>query len=169
MEKLYPPTIPGTIPAFYGTSIEVPFSMNRAVGLSQFNSFALKIKKVSGTLVGTVFADAVADPDSWVKQGYVKFTFDNEIVKNLVQGEFYKVQLAYVKYSNATTYTVGIYSTIGVVKYTSAPEISINHMSENEVNNHLYSYTGVYSQYSSDFSKDTTEKLYSSRFVIYDT
>lgn len=169
MEKLYPPTIPGTIPAFYGTSIEVPFSMNRAVGLSQFNSFALKIKKVSGTLVGTVFADAVADPESWVKQGYVKFTFDNEIVKNLVQGEFYKVQLAYVKYSNATTYTVGIYSTIGVVKYTSAPEISINHMSENEVNNHLYSYTGVYSQYSSDFSKDTTEKLYSSRFVIYDT
>ena len=37
MAKLYPPTIPGTIPAFYtgsnGTSIEVPFSMNSAVGL----------------------------------------------------------------------------------------------------------------------------------------
>lgn len=168
MEKLYPPTIPGTIPAFYGTSIEVPFSMNRAVGLSQFNSFALKIKKVSGTLVGTVFAES-ADPESWIKAGAVKFTLDSEIIKNLVQGEFYKLQLAYVKESNANTRTIGIYSTIGVVKYTTAPEVSINHMNENEVNNHLYSYTGIYSQYSDDFSKDTTEKLYSSRFVIYDT
>ena len=168
MEKLYPPTIPGTIPAFYGTSIEVPFSMNRAVGLSQFNSFALKIKKVSGTLVGTVFAES-ADPESWVKAGAVKFTLDSEIIKNLVQGEFYKLQLAYVKESNANTRTIGIYSTIGVVKYTSAPTVTINHMNENEVNNHLYSYTGIYSQYSDDFSKDTTEKLYSSRFVIYDT
>ena len=38
--KLYPPVIAGTIPAFSGTSIEVPFSMNRAVGASEFNGFA---------------------------------------------------------------------------------------------------------------------------------
>ena len=29
--KLYPPNIEGTIPAFYGTVLTVPFSMNKAV------------------------------------------------------------------------------------------------------------------------------------------
>ena len=82
MAKLYPPTIPGTIPAFYtgsnGTSIEVPFSMNRAVGLSEFNGFALKIKKVSGTLIGTVFKDSVGTS---LETGIVKFNIPVEISK----------------------------------------------------------------------------------------
>ena len=168
MERLYPPTISGTIPAFYGTSIEVPFSMNRAVGLSEFNSFALKIKKVSGTLVGTVFT-AIKNPESWINQGSITFNLDDNIVKELVQGEFYKVQLAYVKSSNNNTRQIGIYSTIGITKYTSVPDITLKNLDETKVNNHLYSYTGVYSQQSDDMSKDTTEKLYSSRFVIQDT
>ena len=168
MERLYPPTISGTIPAFYGTSIEVPFSMNRAVGLSEFNSFALKIKKVSGTLVGTVFT-AIKNPESWINQGSITFNLDDNIAKELVQGEFYKVQLAYVKSSNNNTRQIGIYSTIGIAKYTSVPDITLKNLDETKVNNHLYSYTGVYSQQSDDMSKDTTEKLYSSRFVIQDT
>lgn len=178
MARLYPPTIPGTIPAFYGTSIEVPFSMNRAVGLGEFNGFALKIKKVSGTLVGTVFEDTAA---TWVEKGAVKFTLPTEISSQLVQGQFYKVQIAYVKksYSNSDARTVGIYSTIGVVKYTTMPLVVIENMNENVVNNHIYSYTGTYRQVAETksgnvttidwSSKDTTEKMYSSRFVIYDT
>ena len=46
-EKLYPPTINGSLPAFYsenGTAkIVVPFSMNRVVVLDNSISFALKI------------------------------------------------------------------------------------------------------------------------------
>lgn len=184
MGKLYPPTIPGTIPAFCttvdGTSIEVPFSMNRAVGLTEFTGFALKIKKVSGTLVGTVFEDDCANIS--VEQGAVEFTLPTEIVEKLTQGQFYKVQIAYMnKAQNSESRSIGIYSTIGVVKYTTMPLVAIENMSETSVNNHSYSYTGTYRQATIEknasgvitnvdwSSKDTTEKLYSSRFVIYDS
>jgi hypothetical protein len=46
MVKLYPPYIEGTIPAFYGDSITVPFSMNRAISRDEFNSFSLLIKTI---------------------------------------------------------------------------------------------------------------------------
>lgn len=180
MAKLYPPTIPGTIPAFYtgsnGTSIEVPFSMNRAVGLSEFNGFALKIKKVSGTLIGTVFKDSVG---ASLETGTVEFKIPIEISKQLVQGQFYKVQMAYLKNTGTDTRSIGIYSTIGIVKYTTIPIVTIENMNDSVVNNHIYSYTGLYKQLSESYSngvttidwssKDTTEKMYSSRFVIYDT
>lgn len=180
MAKLYPPTIPGTIPAFYtgsnGTSIEVPFSMNRAVGLSEFNGFALKIKKVSGTLIGTVFKDSVGTS---LETGTVEFKIPAEISKQLVQGQFYKVQMAYLKKIGTDTRLIGIYSTIGIVKYTTMPIVTIENMNDSVVNNHIYSYTGLYRQLSESYSngvttidwssKDTTEKMYSSRFVIYDT
>jgi len=49
-EKLYPPIIGSTIPAFYeenGTvKITVPFSMNRAVSAGSVAGFKLKIKTV---------------------------------------------------------------------------------------------------------------------------
>ena len=46
MAKLYPPHIEGTIPAFYGTTLVVPFSMNQAVGASEVKNIVLKIKIV---------------------------------------------------------------------------------------------------------------------------
>ena len=54
-DKLYPPIISGTIPAFYSESMEngatsakivVPFSMNRAVSDNDIKGFQLKIKTV---------------------------------------------------------------------------------------------------------------------------
>ena len=152
--KLYPPSIAGTIPAFSGTSIEVPFSMNRAVSASEFTGFALKLKKVSGTLIGTILIDNAI---RWVEEKAVTFDL-SEYKDELKIGEFYKVQLAYVQGQ-----TVGIYSTIGVVKYTATPTVKIENLNSNVVNNHIYSYSGVYQQ-----EKDSTEKLYSSRFVILD-
>ena len=50
--KLYPPNIGGTIPAFCGTVLTVPFSMNKAVGKSEIGGFALKIKTVNGEYKG---------------------------------------------------------------------------------------------------------------------
>jgi len=41
--KLYPPTLSGTIPPFMGTSIEVPFFMNRLVSISQVGSMWLRL------------------------------------------------------------------------------------------------------------------------------
>lgn len=173
MAKLYPPVIAGTIPAFCGTSLEVPFSMNRAVGISEFNGFALKIKKVSGTLVGTIIEK---DAAKWLEKRVIEFKLPEQIVQELKAGEFYKVQIAYVKNVDTTSQQIGIYSTIGVVKYTTMPVVEIEGMSSDAINNHCYSYNGVYRQVSkkangtTDYSSsDTTEKLYSSRFVIYDS
>ena len=50
--KLYPPNIGGTIPAFCGTVITVPFSMNKAVGKGDIGGFALKIKTINGEVKG---------------------------------------------------------------------------------------------------------------------
>jgi hypothetical protein len=46
MAKLYPPSINGTLPAFNGTVLTVPFSMNRTVSWSGFSSLRIKIKTV---------------------------------------------------------------------------------------------------------------------------
>ena len=62
MAKLHPPVIPGTIPAFSGTSIEVPFSMSRAVSTNEISGLVLKLKKVSGSVIGTVVLRALTSP-----------------------------------------------------------------------------------------------------------
>lgn len=46
MAKLYPPNIEGSIPAFYGTVLTVPFSMNRSVGRQEVKGIALKVKTI---------------------------------------------------------------------------------------------------------------------------
>jgi hypothetical protein len=47
-KKLYPPIIEGILPAFYGTELSVPFSMNKAVGKNEYDGFSLKIKNIRG-------------------------------------------------------------------------------------------------------------------------
>lgn len=75
-------------------------------------------------------------------------------------GQYYKFQLAYIGKDGI----VGYYSTVGVAKYTTAPAIQISGLKFGRINSHNYFYTGVYSQKGGD----TTEKLYSSRFRLYD-
>ena len=43
MSKLYPPNIQGTIPAFSGDSLVVPFTMNKTVSQNNIRNFSLKI------------------------------------------------------------------------------------------------------------------------------
>ena len=55
VKKFYPPVIEGTIPAFYGTTLVVPFSMNRAVGKNDIRGFSLKIKTIqTNTFVANI-------------------------------------------------------------------------------------------------------------------
>ena len=63
MEKLYPPVIEGTIPAFYGTTLVVPFSMNRSVSDSEINGFALKVKTVQSSTWLTTLTDGRKNED----------------------------------------------------------------------------------------------------------
>ena len=54
VNMLRPPVIAGTIPAFTDGQISIPFSMNRSVGLADFDGFVLKIKTPQGKDVQTI-------------------------------------------------------------------------------------------------------------------
>lgn len=153
MAKLYPPYIEGTIPAFYGDSITVPFSMNRAVGKSDISGFQLVFKSIQTgsqleTLSSTIYS---------LENNTVTFSGINSS-KIQVKGQSYKIQLAYVDTSGA----VGYFSTVGIVKYTAKPSIEIEGLAKSTLNNHKYNYIGVYT------TEDITEKMYSCEFKVYD-
>ena len=160
MAKLYPPYINGTIPAFYhskGTvQITVPFSMNKAVALSEVAGFALKIKTVNGDVKGVVKTSSI------VVNSNASVTFPVENIEFIV-GQYYKVQLAYIDQAGV----IGYYSTVAIVKCTIRPVVKIEGLTHNsqEINSHQYSYTGTYSQ----FGGDVTEKMYSCQFLLYDS
>ena len=46
MARLYPPQIEGVIPAFYGTTLVVPFVMNKTVNNNQVIGMVIKIKSI---------------------------------------------------------------------------------------------------------------------------
>ena len=162
MAKLYPPNINGTIPAFCNDNgtvlITVPFSMNKAVSKSEVGGFALKIKTVSGVVKGAIKTTNSNTSSYDMEEDYYA-TFDASFLDFSV-GQYYKFQLAYIGKDGI----VGYYSTVGVAKYTTAPTIQISGLKFGRINSHNYFYTGVYSQKGGD----TTEKLYSSRFRLYD-
>lgn len=141
--KLYPPVINGTIPAFYGSSITVPFEENKTVSAN--TPLALKIKTVqSNRLIGTFFSSTN--------------TFDLKDSVNLLnEGQYYKVQLAYYTEENEKE-VPGFYSTVSVTKYTTKPNVEILKNSDG------VSYFGIYSQVNGDI----TEKVYSYQFDLKD-
>lgn len=166
MDKLYPPNIEGTIPAFYPdndgtTTLVVPFSMNKAVAIGDVNGMVVKIKYTDGTLLRTINTPCTSQDEfngEYVENGsldindfVVRIKFKIKFIQEYLSiGSYYKIQLAYVN-KNAET---GYFSTIGVVKYTSKPEISILGLSNISVNPHHGIYTIKYKQ-----NQDITEKM----------
>ena len=130
-EKLYPPTIASSIPAFYGTTnakLVVPFSMNRAVSKEDVAGFALKIK----TAQSNNYITTLEITDSEVIKAALnenKITFTWNEVKKIVIGQYVKVQLAYIKNEaengQPPIYTTGYFSTVATVKYTTEPTVEI--------------------------------------------
>ena len=156
MAKLYPPYIEGTIPAFYGTTLVVPFSMNQAVGATEVKNIVLKIKKVNSNEV--IFTKYAQYFDVY---GNCKATFNltanEQELFNI--GQFYRIQLAFVDINN----TIGYFSSVGVIKYTAIPHIELVGMNGETSNLHMYDYVAAYRQ-----ELDPTEKLYSSRLQLFD-
>ena len=151
MAKLYPPYLEGTIPAFYGNSITVPFSMNRAVGKNEIRSFSLLIKSIQ---TGDQLAELKAFKYD-LESGTATFNL-NSI--NYLVGQSYKFQLAYIGNDEG----IGYYSTVAIAKYTEPPIIEIKNLIKNSLNKHIYNYVGEYK------TKDITEKMYSCQFKVYD-
>lgn len=158
MAKLYPPYIEGTIPAFYKTTdldgtvraeLTVPFSMNKAVSKWEVKGFSLKLKNVFGDDSYLINTTTASDSNSryYLDADYrVVFSLNENTLNKLTPGQFYKVQIAYI--SNDT---IGYYSTVGIVKYTTQPDLEIAGLSTNIINMHRYSYVGKYSQAAYDY------------------
>ena len=160
INRLYPPSIAGTIPSFYttntGTSLEVPFSMNTTVSDAAVSGMRLRLKTTSTDIILANLISTKYREDAGSRS--VIFEFDADLVKKLVVGNFYKVQLAYIDKNDLT----GYYSTVGIVKYTQKPSVSIlglNMQSTTTISNMVL--VGNY------FNSDTTEKVYKYRFKLF--
>lgn len=155
--KLYPPNIEGTIPAFYGTALAVPFSMNKAVAKKDIYGMQIKIKAIqSGAYILTANTSNVEFDPACIAY----FDFSQQSAKDRLKiGQHYKIQIAYISQDGE----VGYFSTVGVIKYTSQPFISIEGLEAGTINMHQYDYVGVYRN-----PGDSTERLYSYRFNLYD-
>ena len=169
MARLAPPIVEGTIPAFWGTAITVPFAMNRSVSTEQVAQMVLKIKTIaSSTYLGTV--KGVINWKTMTAE--FELSGQEEITKNLHPGQFYKIQMAFQDYAvdtngNKIDGEIGYYSAVSVVKYTSQPTVVIDGLQTNLINNHTLTYIGHYSQEGEN--ADTTEKEYKYQFTIYDS
>ena len=153
--KLYPPIIEGTIPAFCNQTIVVPFTMNKSVSEKEVNGFKLKIKTVQSGYQ-PFLTETIQMVDWNTDTSEVSFLLPGAL--NI--GQFYKIQMAYVDTANV----IGHYSTVGVVKYTSDPVISILEPKNGNT------YEGLYSQEATDDGdiRDYTEKVYSYNFTLKD-
>lgn len=148
-KKLYPPIIDGILPAFYGTELSVPFSMNKAVGKNEYDGFSLKIKNIRGNEYSQYYnSNTIIDN---------KIIFNIENSSQFTIGQYYKIQIAYT--SNGI---IGYYSDIGIIKYTAKPLVYIEGLDKNQINTHNYIYIGKYEQ-----TDDVTEKVYNYKFNIY--
>lgn len=159
MAKLYPPSIEGKLPAFAGNTLKVPLTMNRAVSMTEVYGMSVMIKTVQTATLKGVFEGALTFESATGKY-YAVFNLEN-FTPNL--GQYYKIQLAYVDKQGE----IGYYSSVGVIKYTSYPELTIPSLKDNYYGG--YSYTGIYSQQDNqDVKRDKTEKIYSYCFTLTD-
>ena len=163
MAKLYPPQLEGTIPAFYGTSLTVPFIMNKTVGWNEISGFHLIVKNIQNNSIVYQKASRSYSKDNCE----VYFNIDNNEILNI--GNSYKIQIAYR--GSDDSQTIGYYSTVAIVKYTTKPDVSIVDLEANELHTNRYTYLGKYSQKQNENGKnikDSSEKVYSYRFDLYD-
>lgn len=91
--RLYPPNLENTIPAFYGTSIEVPFSMNSTVSRDQIEGFMLQIKSLTSN---SALINNIISNNFNIEKQKAKFVLLQEQVNKLNVGQYYKLQIAYL-------------------------------------------------------------------------
>ena len=162
MSKLYPPKIEGVIPAFTNYELSIPYSMNGAVSRGEVYGMALKIKTVQSNIpLGRVYEaieltndKAVFDVIDLIQNGDIQF------------GNYYKCQIAYID----SNHNYGFYSTVGIVKFTTEPTVTIDDMEEGVSNLTRYNYVGHYSQEDTTRNvndRDSSEKEFSYSFKIY--
>lgn len=164
MAKLYPPNLEGKLPAFTGTTLVVPFSMNRAVGPSEVYALQVIIRLINRDTV--IWTGTDVTHDCYSTTPFARFDLTTAVLDGkFTVGQYYRVQLAYIDITG--NHDIGYYSSVGVIKYTTVPTITINDLNDQYSNSHIYDYTGIYKQ--DPKNGDPTEKLYSSHLKLWNT
>ncbi len=163
MAKLYPPTIESKLPAQAGETLSIPFIINRAVDIENFDKRVRCIIKTLQTNTEIGQQEGTVRFENSENLYYADFLLDKTIKLNI--GQFYKIQIALISkdsnYGNSDL--VGYYSTLGVFKYTTVPKLSIPELEKKSYYSSM-SITGTYSQ----VDQDVSEKIYSYEFIIQD-
>lgn len=156
MAKLNPPHLNNKLPSFYvgnNFSLNIPFELNRSVGISEFNKMKILIKSISSGVEKYSGESSSVNKENGVASFSISTnTFNPQI------GQYYKIQLAFIHTDN----TVGYYSSAATIKCTAQPSISIQNLNINSDNNNKYTYTGYYE------NDDSNEKVYSYCFNMYE-
>lgn len=161
MATLYPPYIEGKLPAQVGDTLRIPYQLNRAVGELDLQGATIRaqIKTVS---TNSLVTDQLTSEFLSNSSNGVYTAIFTEISSDLFTvGQFYKIQLCFEKEGYAGQY----YSTVGVFKYTTMPEISIDGLESNTINGTRNVLTGRYNQEKD--GDDKNEKVESYKFDIY--
>ena len=161
---MYPPYIEGKLPAQYGDKLNIPFQLNRATGANEIQEqqMFLRLKHVSTNTVIDILPYRDATTNLALQNSFsitfnesgnhiASFSIPTKLKQQLKVGQYYKAQLG-----------IGdnpIYSSVGVFKYTVKPQVFIQNLEGNIVNNSLNSYTGSYSSKLVEIDADGNEKV----------
>ena len=167
--KLYPPQINSTLPAFWlnydasnavvlNTVITIPYTDSATVNSGNIYGFCLRLRTASS---GTYLFPPINSTSYDLNKHEVSFVIPANYAKLLNEGQYYKVQIAYI---NALDDLPGYFSTVGIIKCTSKPSVYMNNLSQDNINFFTNEFVGIYDQ---SKCKDQTEKVYSYEFVVY--
>lgn len=152
MAKLYPPHIEGSLPAFSGTMLRIPFEHSRAVSINDISGLTILVKNIQNSTVVTTWTV----PKEAINNDTNEIAFPNVPISQIKAGNYYKIQIAY----NNLSGQVGYFSDIGIIKYIQDPTVSIVGLNSIGFNTHQYHYELNYS------CNDKEEKLYSTEFNL---
>lgn len=174
--KLYPPYIEGSLPAFTYQIINDPvtnepvehpimyiqYTLNRGVSPSEISGYSLQIKKITtNQFIGSIENGELID-----EKNTIKFDLNG---LNLIKGQYYKFQLAFINKEGV----IGYYSTPGIARYIEIPKINIskfdgetmrvegNYDPDNS-GEYLYSYRFYLQDYTGKLLEDSENILYNS-------
>ena len=172
-ERLYPPIIPGKIPAFYkeenGTAnITVPFSIGKGININNIIGFSLQLKTVQNNFICNIKKEFITNEENELQNILLKKEIvfeinDDEHLKKINIGQFFKLQIAFISKDNQLS-LIGYYSTVGIIKCTAKPIIFIENLdTQVEYNSPLPIYFIKYKNL-----EDPTEIPYNYSFSLYD-
>ena len=168
--KMFPPMLDGALPAFYknyddnhekvtGASINIPFSLGRAVSVNEIYMISARL---STTSTNSLVLTLTTDQYNFTDENMAYFKLDSDEASKLNEGQYYRVQLAFIDANEV----LGYYSTVGIIKCVAKPKCSLNNFTIEDVNVFTTEVVGVYEQ--DTIFGDTTEKAFKYRFLLSD-